>query len=79
MDHRRQLAGFYMRKASLEISSADGFVTEIHDQEFIPCIGDTVMVAKDSGVVIEKIVHREFRYMEDTLALVVVYTEPHSV
>ena len=64
-----------MKKTSLEITSEDGSITEVTDQEFIPCIGDTIMVAKKNGTVIEKVVHREFRYMESELLLIVVYTE----
>ena len=64
-----------MKKTNLEITSNDGLLTEVPDQEFIPCIGDTIMIAKDSGTVIEKVVHREFRYMENKLIIVAIYTE----
>ena len=68
-----------MKKVILEIIPENGDVIEIDDQQFIPKIGDSIMIAQDSGTIIQDVVRREFRYMDNELKKIAIYTEKNNI
>ena len=64
-----------MKTVILEIIPEDEKILEVSNQEYIPSVGDSIMVVKDPGVAIQNVTSRQFRYKDNELVRIVIHTE----